>query len=782
MTFQKRLAHKEGLSTREVEILHLLTDGLSDREIADRLVMTVNTVKWYNRQIYSILGVSSRTQAAARAHELHLFAPDHETTLFSQKGCAAPKHHLPVAATPFIGRSHEMDVIKHLLDTSRLLTLVGPPGTGKTRLALRAAYDLLYEFNDGVYFVPLALLTDAALVANAIASALSVKEVSSQPLTESIKQYLRDKQVLLVLDNFEHLSPAAPLLSELLAAAPGVKLLVTSREALHLYGEQEYSVPPLALPALDDSLSELSQCESVVLFVQRARAVKPCFDLTADNALDVAKICVRLDGLALAIELAAARVKLMTPQTLLARLSSRLETLTGGSRDLPPRQQTLRSTIDWSYQLLDDREKTLFARLAVFRGGWTLDGVEAICGHQLPITLLDGLASLVDKSLVKQEEVNGAPRFTLLETIHEYALEKLEASGEAEAIRHYHATFYTAFAERIAVARHGMDLPIWLNAMEIEHDNFRTVLSWSLEGDLEPGLRLMYELSNCWRIRGYLVEGFQWAQRLLEKSQDVSPLLRAKALISAVMLRRYVTSDWSLSVEMSRAAVALAERTGDQQTIAWSLFALGMSLAGAKRDDVPAGSQRNQEARAVLNQSLALFIEVNDIWGLARALTWIGIVLAREGNYHQAMNLFEQSLELRRQLGNPSAIGDMLQNIGLLSHRLGDDQRAAQLFAESLKIAQELGDKYSIAHCLVRLAGVIGVLGQPIRAARLYGAADALRDRIGAYIESGNDPDYERDLTSVRTLVNDVTFEAALAEGRRMTVEEAVAAALSDSG
>jgi DNA-binding CsgD family transcriptional regulator len=289
---------------RELEILRRLETGMSDREIAANLILTLGTVKWYNRQIYDKLGVRSRTQAIARARQMGLLEGNSPT-----QPPVVPVHNLPAQTTHFVGRQNEIAQVERLLETTRLLTLTGPPGTGKTRLTLRVASHLLYEFSDGLFFVPLALLADATLVGNAIASALGVAVVVSHPLVESLKQHLRDKQLLLILDNFEHLLPAAPLLSELLAAAPGLKALVTSREALHLYGEQEYFVPPLALPTSGESLAELTQCESVSLFVQRACGVKPSFELTEDNALDIAKICVRLDGLPLAVELAAARVK-----------------------------------------------------------------------------------------------------------------------------------------------------------------------------------------------------------------------------------------------------------------------------------------------------------------------------------------------------------------------------------------------------------------------------------------------------------------------------------------
>ncbi|MFQ5794857.1 MAG: AAA family ATPase [Candidatus Bipolaricaulia bacterium] len=385
----------------------------------------------------------------------------------------------------------------------RLLTLTGAGGTGKTRLGLQAAADLIDDFEDGVYFVDLAPISDPGLVVSAIAQKMGVREaeVGGRPLLDSLKEHLRDKQILLLLDNFEQVVAAAPQVAELLAACAWLKLLVTSREPCHVRGEHVFPVPPLALPEPDRkrplAIEYLMQYEAVRLFIDRAQAVKPDFAVTHENAPAVAEICIRLDGLPLAIELAAARITLLPPQVMLARLGSRLKLLTGGARDLPARQQTLRATIDWSYDLLDASEQTLFERLSVFVGGCTLEVAEAVCNGtgdlELDVDVLDGLASLVDKNLLRQEEqVEGAPRFLMLETIREYGLERLEASGEAEATQRTRADYYLALAEQAEPKLWGgPEQGEWLDRLEVEHDNLRAALAWCEQsGECEVGLRL----------------------------------------------------------------------------------------------------------------------------------------------------------------------------------------------------------------------------------------------------------------------------------------------------
>jgi predicted ATPase len=441
-------------------------------------------------------GVGSRTQAIARARELQLLEAAALSRPAPPEIQDRPKHNLPVETTHFVGRQAEIETVRRLLDATHLLTLVGPPGTGKTRLALQVAGEIADSFRDGAFFVSLASIGDPALVTNTIAGAVGVDEANDQPLIETLKLVLRQSHLLLILDNFEHLLPAATQVSELLAAAPQLKVLATSREPLHLYGEQEYAVPSLALPDLARlDLQALAACESIALFVQQARAVRPDFALTPDNAADVANICVRLEGLPLAIELAAARIKLLPPRTLLARLASRLDTLTGGAQDRPARHQTLLNTIEWSYNLLSEDEKRLFARLAVFRGTFSLDAVETVCGDGLPGSapgsvpgsapgartahLFDGLASLVNKSLIQQQELpGGEPRFVMLETLHEYAWERLRAAGLHEETAARHSAYYLELVLGYEGALHGREPRAVVELIRPDLDNIRQAWQW----------------------------------------------------------------------------------------------------------------------------------------------------------------------------------------------------------------------------------------------------------------------------------------------------------------
>jgi poly(hydroxyalkanoate) depolymerase family esterase len=417
----------------------------------------------------------------------------------------------------------------------RLLTLTGPGGVGKTRLALEVAHALRDQFADGAVFVSLAPISDPAVVASAIAETLEVQEASGQPLAERLKVSLRGKHLLLVLDNFEQVLAAAPLLADLLARCPQLTVLVTSRAALHLRGEHEVPVPPLALPDLRclPDLTALAQYPAVALFVQRAQAVKLDFQLSSANAPAVAAICVRLDGLPLALELAAARVRMLPPHALLTRLSDRLKLLTGGPRDVPARQQTLRATLDWSYGLLDADEQVLFARLGVFVGGAALEAIEAVCDPQgdLPLDTLDGIESLLDKNLLRRDEgVGGEPRFGMLETIHEYARERLEASGERERLRQQHATYYLALAEATEAAVTEPEGAAWLARLEAERDNLRAVLGWARErGDEELGLRLAGVL--C-RPGGCICEGRRWLEALLAKGDTAPTEIQVRALLA----------------------------------------------------------------------------------------------------------------------------------------------------------------------------------------------------------------------------------------------------------
>jgi non-specific serine/threonine protein kinase len=757
-------APDDTLTDREVEILRLVETGMTDQEIGNKLFLTVGTIKWYNQRVYDKLGVRSRTQAIARARQRGLLdenSPTHPPVVLV--------HNLPAQTTHFVGRQHEIAQVKRLLETARLLTLTGPPGTGKTRLALRVTSEVLHDFVDGVYFVDLAPIKDPGLVANAIAAVLGVTESVSQPLTETLKRRLQHQRLLLLLDNFEHLLSAAPLVSELLASASKVKVLVTSREALHLYGEQEYFVPPLALPEPAFNASELALCESVALFVQQARAVKSAFELKEDNALDIAKICVRLEGLPLAIELSAARMKLLTPEALLARLSSRLDALTGGARDLPKRQQTLRNTIEWSYNLLDEGEKTLFARLAVFRGGRSLEAIESICGEGLPIDVFDGLASLVDKSLIQQKETTGGePRFVMLETIHEYAWERLEASCEAETMRRRHAEHFVQLAERAEPELRLAQQQHWFHLLETEQENIRAVLEWSLgDGDITLGVRLAGALSLFWFACGYHVEGRQWAQQLLGRLDSVPKVYHIGLLFSAGHMA-YLYDLEAAKHFLSR-ALDISRDLGDSINTAWSLIYLSYTMM-----------KDTAEATAVAEEGLALFRELNHKPGIAQALNIIGELTSFSGEDHRARRAYEECLAVSQETGEKRRIRFMFGNLAFLAQHEGDYERARELAGQGLHLALEMNNRLDIADSLSCLAGAIGMAGQPERAARLLGAWEAALERLGAFPQPADRPEHDRNIAAVRAQLAPATFEAAWAEGRKMTLEQAVAYALDD--
>ncbi|MBC7814975.1 MAG: AAA family ATPase [Burkholderiales bacterium] len=772
MVTGKRYTQYEGLSERAVEILLLLAEGLSDREIAERLVMTINTVKWYNRQIYSILGVGSRTQAIARARELQLLNEESETKPALQIVRRPPQHNLPVEVTRFIGRKREMEVIKRLLDTAHLLTLVGPPGTGKTRLALQIAWEVVDTFREGAYFVSLAPISDPALVMNAIATTIGVNAAHGQPLIETLKHVLRERQMLLILDNFEHLLPAAPQVSELLSAAPHLKVLATSREPLHLYGEQEYAVPPLELPDTEHlDPQALVDCESTALFMQKARAVRSDFELTAENALDVANICVRLEGLPLAIELAAARTKLLTPRTLLSRLSSRLDTLTGGAQDLPARHQTLQNTIDWSYNLLDDGEKILFARLAVFRGERSLEAIEAICSEALPMDVFDGLESLINKSLIQQkEQFGGESRFIMLETLHEYALERLEESGESKAMHRRHAEYFVQLAERAEPELRQAQQLHWFQILETEHENMRTVLQWSLaDGDITLGVRLVGALVLFWFAYGYHVEARQWIQQLLDQLDRIPTTYHPKLLFAA----GHITMLYDLETArgyFSR-GLHLSRELGDKVNIAWLLIFLGYTMMS-----------EIEAAFTTVEQGLSLFQELNHKPGIAQTLNIIGELARFSGDDDRAKRAYEECLVVSQETGETRRIRFMLGNLSFLAQHEGDYERAQELAEQSLVLAIELNNRLDIADVLAGIAGIMGVTGEPERAARLLGTWEAVLEQMGAVTQPVNKPEHDRHIADVRAQLDPTIFDTAWLEGRAMSLDQAVASVLEHSG
>jgi predicted ATPase/transcriptional regulator with XRE-family HTH domain len=743
-------------------------------------------------------------------------------------------HNLPSPVTTFIGRTREIEQLIQLLRTARLITLTGPGGSGKTRLALQVAAELLDTFPDGVFFVDLAPIKDPGLVISAIANALGVKEVADESLIERVKVYLRSKHLLLLLGNFEQVVTAAPLVTDLLKVAPKLTVLVTSRVTLHVYGEQDFPVLPLPLPEPHAGFTTLTQNAAVTLFTQRAQAATLGFVLTKNNAPAVAEICCRLDGLPLAIELAAARSKQFTPQALLASFPRRLDIAGDGPQDVPPRHQTLRALIGWSYDLLPAGEQLLFRRLAIFVGGCTLKAAETVCSgvetgdwrleagdqggghHRTALTpslrdVLDGLQSLVDKHLVQRAAgPDGEPRFSMLETIHEYALEQLLASGEVEEVQRRHAAYYLMLAEAAAPALQGPEQVVWLERLEQEHANLRAALQWAInQGEAETAVQLGAALWPFWDVRGHWSEGRQWLERALALGRTAPALLRAKAL-SGMAALAHKQNDYRRARALYEESLALYTQVDDKRGIAEALCHLGL-MAQTAREHAQAirlyeeslsrfrelGDRRGialalscltwtmmfvgnyEQARICGEESEALSRGLKDSTLIASVVTALGLVAFHQDDYPQAYTRFEESLALYRQLNEPRGISVSLMSQGFVALFAGNYEQAATLFQESLVLSRDLQEKLTIAYCLSGLAGVAGGLGYPLRAARLGGAAEALRESINIPIPPSERPRYEAMVGTISAHVDRVAWEAAWAEGRAMPLEQAIAYALT---
>jgi len=732
-------------------------------------------------------------------------------------------NNLPRQLTSFIGREKELKDVKQLLTSSPLVTLAGTGGSGKTRLALQVAAEVLEDYPQGVWLVELAALSDPSLVEQTVATSLGLREAPGQPLMQTLLDYIQPRTLLLVLDNCEHLiQPCATLAETLLQACPHLSLLATSREALKVTGEQVYRVPsllapdPAHLPQEEKGLAVIvSEYEAPHLFVERASLQKPEFTLTSKNAPVVASVCYRLDGIPLAIELAAARVNALSVEEINARLEHRFRLLRGSSRTALPRQQTLQATLDWSYDLLTEQERLLLGRLSVFAGGWRLEAAEAVCSDEQikDFEVLDLLTSLVDKSLVIAEEWEGKSRYRLLETIREYGGQRLQERQEQDRWRDRHLQFFLSLAEEAEPNLAESEQAEWLEKLQEEHENLRAGLKWCQQDKVrqEAGLRLAGALRQFWDIRGYLSEGREHLQLLLSQvATSRKTPARNKALNAAGILA-WRQGDYAAAQALHEESLAIKRELGDKFGLTLSLNNLGnvtwrqgdyaaayvfhkenLELSRELGDKRGVGASLNNlgmvvkaqgdciMARALYEESLAIFRQLGDWQAISASLNNLGIVAWSQGDYIMARALYEESLAICRQLGDKQGQANSLNNLGNVACSQGDYVAAYVFHKESLAIRRELGDKWGIAGSLEGIAEVAANQRQSERAAELWGAAETLRQAIDAPLQMDEKEEYDRKVAEARTSHGEPAFSAAWEAGRAMTLEQAIEYALQE--
>jgi predicted ATPase/class 3 adenylate cyclase len=824
VAFQRAIATTQWPTADPIRVRLALHTGEADLRSDDYYGSTVNrcarlrSIAWGGQSVMSLTtaqlvretlptGVELRDLGLHRLKDLSL--PEHVFQIvISDISSDFPalqsldRHltNLPVQVTPFIGREREL---KHIRDwllnpTIRLITLTGPGGSGKTRLGVQSAASVVDEFADGVYLVSLESVSDPSLVLQTIAETLNVRESAGISLFESLNDQLNAKSILLVLDNFERLVRAGPQLSTLLAANPGLKLLVTSREALRIQGEHEFPVPVFGVPTADTSMSvdRLLEYESICLFVDRAREVKSDFALTQENAAAVVEICRRLDGLPLAIELAASRVRMLPPQALLKRLGRALSVLTGGARDLPERQQTLRATIAWSYDLLTDEEQTFFQLLAVFAGGFTLDAAIAVASESAiddlgndtdmtglsdvhdsldlwapSIDVFNGIDALLSKSLVHQQGTPGQngddPRFMMLETIREFGLEQLEHGGQRRTAQERHARYFLMLAEMAEAELQGPQQSDWLGRLDADHRNLRAALRYALvSNDAETGLRMTGALWPFWEVRGYFTEGREWTERMLGLGGP--PALRAKTLTGAGTMAWY-QGDYERAAELHSEALDDYWKIGDVSGAAFATSNLGIQYVGLGDMD---------KAVDLFNKALHQYQVVSDEPGIADVYSNLAVVAFYNEEYARAAELFAQSLTIRRKAGDKQRIADALHNLGEVALMQQDYEQAIRYYRETLILRRELGASTGTALSFAALSFIEFEQGNLERSAELTGVADAMFEVTGSYLDPTERARYEETKQRLRSRLGDDVYMELRKEGLERSVDTAIAFAL----
>ncbi len=735
------------------------------------------------RRLQEELGVGPSPETIALYEHIQQASP--------RKSRMATTSNLPIPLTSFIGRQQETEKVKRLITgegepasgmRARLLTLIGSGGCGKTRLAIQVATELADTFTDGVCWVELAAVNDVALVPVTISKALGLRDEGRRPLTEMLIGYLLTKQLLLVIDNCEHLvSACANLTAELLSQCSSLQVLATSREALGITGEVHWRVPSLALPTQQTTLapSSLLKWEAIQLFVDRAAQIQNGFTLTPSNAPAILQICRQLDGIPLAIELAAARVTALLPEQIADRLNDRFNLLTSGSRTALPRQQTLRAMLDWSYDLLSDAERATLQRLALFAGSWSLEAAEAVCEGE-PIEdaqIVDLVTHLIDKSLVLVEPHAEEIRYRMLDTIQQYAQEKLLESERSDRVYQRHLAFFLRLAEQGEPELRGPQQAIWLNRLELDLDNLRAALAWSLQDQApkaddalqEAGLRLAGALGEFWFRHDDIGEGGEWLNKALSESAPASTSTQAKTLCQAGRFAS-LRGDLERATALLEQSLGLYRELNDTRGVADLLYELGVTACYQ--------SDREQAA-TLLEESLTLFRATGYQWGIAAALMRLGEVRMRRGHTRLAASLWEESLALFRTLGDEWGQAFSLGGLGDAARLQGDYGRALTLFQQSMMLSFKSSAKLDVAFKLEALAALQVAQGQPERAIRWWGAAQALREAIQAPLPPSYQSDYDSSLNAARAQLGETAFETLRAEGRAMTLEQALEEVLS---
>jgi predicted ATPase/DNA-binding XRE family transcriptional regulator len=774
---------------------HRATAGVTQEDLAGRTGLTPQAIGLLERgkrrhpHAYTVQKLAEALELAGRDLSEFEAAARRSTTPRSRGHDSV--YRVPTPQTSLVGREHEVATLATLLrkEDVRLLNLIGPGGVGKTRLAIEVARRSRESFSDGVVFVPLAPLRDPELVSSVLAETLGVKDVADRSLQDALKRYLQGKEMLLLVDNTEHLLPAAPVVADLLEGCPRLTVLATSRAPLRISAEQQFPIAPLPL----DDTEFPARSPAVRLYLERARAVEPSFELTDANAATVARICQRLDGLPLAIELAAARIKLFQPKPLLERLDRRLQLLSGGPRDLPERQQTLRDTVAWSHDLLDEAEKTLFRRLAVFAGGFSLEAADEVCGPATPADgdVLEILASLVDKSLLVShasttaQPAGGEPRFTMLETIREYAAERLDSGGDAEEVHRGHATYYLALAEAAQPEVSELMFGGWLEVLEREHENLRVALRWAIrQRDVDFGARLALSMWRFWPERHHVTEGRRWLESVLALGQPESgvaePTLSARRWAFLHLVAGMLASgqgEFDRAVELYEESLALYRNMGHTKGASGPLREMG--VAAYHQGDY-------QRAALLSEQALVISRESGSVFGSGLAVCTLADALRAQGDIESARTLLEESLASLRHETYPlrvaNAVAITLARLGSIECELGRDARAMELHKESLSLSRHYGFTFEVFFCLEGLARIEAIEGRPERAARLLGTSAAQREDVGSRLTQITRADHDHAETLARAALGDDAFEEAWAVGYATLLEEAIALTVDEAG